>query len=68
MDEIALKNVFFISGLGADNTIFQFLDLTYCKPVFLDWIKPDKREKLVDYALRLKEEYHLPDNAIVVGQ
>uniref|UniRef100_UPI00313C3563 alpha/beta fold hydrolase n=1 Tax=Dyadobacter sp. OTU695 TaxID=3043860 RepID=UPI00313C3563 len=52
----------------ADNTIFQFLDLTYCKPVFLDWIKPNKREKLADYALRMKAEYQLPDNAIIVGQ
>ena len=68
MDEIALKNVFFISGLGADNTIFRFLDLSYCKPVFLDWIKPNKLEKLADYAFRIKEEYHLPDNAIIVGQ
>lgn len=57
---------FFISGLGADKTVFQFLDLSYCKPVFIDWIPPQKKETLQHYAIRLKETL-IPDNAIIVG-
>lgn len=58
--------VFFLSGLGADKTVFQFLDLSYCHPVFIDWLPPKRREDLRDYAVRLKEEF-IPDNAVVVG-
>jgi pimeloyl-ACP methyl ester carboxylesterase len=58
--------VFFISGLGADKTVFQFLDLSYCKPVFIDWLDPEKNESLQHYALRLKDKF-LPDDATIVG-
>ena len=59
--------VYFISGLGADKTVFQLLDLSYCEPVFIDWIKPAKKEPLKAYALRLKAEKNMPDNAVIVG-
>jgi pimeloyl-ACP methyl ester carboxylesterase len=59
--------VYFISGLGADKTVFQLLDLTYCEPVFIDWITPFKNEPLPQYALRLKEETGIPDDAVIVG-
>src|SRR5215831_3807464 len=59
-------DVFFLSGLGADKTVFQFLDHSSYQPVFIDWLRPGKKESLQDYALRLKEEF-IPDRAIVVG-
>ncbi len=59
-------DVFFLSGLGADKTVFQFLDLGYCNPIFIDWIEPHKKESLQHYALRLKEKF-IPDNSIVIG-
>lgn len=58
--------VFFLSGLGADKTVFQFLDLSYCQPVFIDWLPPEKNEPLQDYALRLKDKF-IPDDATIVG-
>ncbi len=58
--------VFFLSGLGADKTVFQFLDLAYCEPVFIDWIKPNKNEALNQYAQRIKDIF-IPDDAVVVG-
>jgi len=51
-----LKKVYFISGLGADKRIFSFLDLSFCEPVFIDWITPLKNEKLESYALRLRQQ------------
>lgn len=51
-----MKTVYFISGLGADKRAFTFLDLSFCNPVFIDWIKPEKKETLPQYALRLKEQ------------
>lgn len=61
-----MKKVYFISGLGADKRAFTFLDLSFCQPVFIEWIKPLKNESLQEYALRLKEQIKEP-NPIVVG-
>jgi pimeloyl-ACP methyl ester carboxylesterase len=61
-----LKKVYFISGLGADKRAFSFLDLSFCEPVFIEWIKPLKNESLQGYALRLKEQIKEP-GAVIVG-
>jgi len=58
--------VYFLSGLGADKTVFQLLDLSFCEPVFIDWIGPRYNETLQQYALRIKEQY-IPGDAIIVG-
>lgn len=60
-------DVYFFSGLGADKTVFQFLDLSFCNPVFIEWITPLKKETLEGYAIRLKEHYQIPDNAFIAG-
>ena len=61
-----MKKVYFISGLGADKRAFSFLDLSFCEPVFIEWIKPYKKESLKDYALRLKVQ--IPDpHPIIIG-
>jgi len=61
-----LKKVYFISGLGADKRAFSFLNLSFCEPVFIEWIKPLENESLQGYALRLKEQITGPE-PIVVG-
>lgn len=55
-----MKKVYFISGLGADQRIFSYLDLSFCEPVFIDWISPLKNESLENYALRLRQQ--IPEN------
>jgi pimeloyl-ACP methyl ester carboxylesterase len=61
-----MKNVYFLSGLGADKRVFSFLDLSFCKPIFIDWLKPVKNEPLQNYALRLRKE--IPENdPLIVG-
>lgn len=61
-----MKKVYFISGLGADRRVFSFLDLGFCEPVFIDWIKPEKKETLQSYALRLRSL--IPEEApVIVG-
>lgn len=61
-----MRNVYFISGLGADKRAFSLMDLSFCNPVFIEWIKPEKKETLQHYALRLAEQITEPD-AIIVG-
>jgi pimeloyl-ACP methyl ester carboxylesterase len=61
-----MKKVYFISGLGADKRAFSMLDLSFCEPFFIDWIKPHKKESLKHYALRLRQQ--IPDeHPTVVG-
>jgi len=47
-------NVYFISGLAADRTVFKNLILpAHCTAVYLDWIEPQPEETLAQYAQRL---------------
>lgn len=61
-----MKKVYFISGLGADKRAFSFLDLSFCEPVYIEWIKPLPKESLKDYALRLKDQITDP-HPVVIG-
>jgi pimeloyl-ACP methyl ester carboxylesterase len=48
-----MKKVYFIAGLGADSRAFTFLDLSFCQPVFIDWVTPSNKETLASYAEKL---------------
>jgi pimeloyl-ACP methyl ester carboxylesterase len=58
--------VYFISGLGADKRAFQYLDLGFCNPVFVDWIPPLPGEHISNYAARIKEQIS-EEEPIIVG-
>ncbi len=61
-----MQKVYFISGLGADKRAFSLLDLSFCEPVFMDWINPLPHETLKSYAARLRS--NIPDeHPTVVG-
>jgi len=62
---IPSRKVYFISGLGADKRSFSLLDLSFCNPVFIDWIKPLPDESLAGYALRLREQITEQDPVII---
>jgi len=61
-----MQKVYFISGLGADKRAFSLLDLSFCEPVFIDWINPLKNESLEKYALRLRQQIK-DEHPIIVG-
>jgi len=50
-----MQTIYCLSGLGANEKVFQFLDLSFAKPVFIQWLPPRQNETLRQYALRLKE-------------
>jgi len=60
-----MKRVYFISGLGADRRVFEALDLSWCEPVFVSWIKPLRQESLTDYAGRLRQQINDPAPVVV---
>lgn len=61
-----MRNVYFFSGLGADERIFQNLDLSFCNPIFIKWNLPFKNESIESYATRLLEQIN-DENPILIG-
>lgn len=61
-----MKKVYFIAGLGADKRAFSFLNLDFCQPQFIDWVKPNREETLASYADVLFS-YIKDEEATIVG-
>ncbi|MCC6583661.1 MAG: alpha/beta hydrolase [Chitinophagales bacterium] len=61
-----MKNVYFFSGLGADERVFRYLDLSFCNPVFINWNLPQNNESIENFALRLSEQIN-EKNPILIG-
>jgi len=62
-----VQTIYCISGLGADEGVFQYLDLSFVKPVFINWISPLKNETLSAYALRLQQKFIHEESPVIVG-
>lgn len=48
-----MRNVFVVSGLGADEKVFHKLVLPGYKLVHVKWVATDKKESMADYAKKL---------------
>jgi hypothetical protein len=62
-----MKTLYCISGLGADEKVFQYLDLSFSNPVFIKWIPPLPNEALGNYAIRLKEQFIHDTDPVILG-
>lgn len=62
-----MQTVYCISGLGADEKVFKFLDLSFAKPVFIRWPEPIRKETLQQYALRIKQEFIHEPAPVILG-
>jgi pimeloyl-ACP methyl ester carboxylesterase len=51
-----MKELFLISGLGADRRVFVFLDLSEYKLNHVEWIQPLSDESIEQYATRLLKQ------------
>lgn len=61
-----MERIYVISGLGADHTVFQKLDLPGFELVHIKWVKPEKADTLNLYAQRLIAQIK-DENPIVMG-
>lgn len=59
--------IYFISGLGADERVFQFLDLSKIEYQFIKWAEPQKNENLPSYCKRLLQQIDLGQEVILIG-
>lgn len=58
--------IYGISGLGADKRVFDFLNLDY--PLIpVEWIEPNKKESLKDYAMRLSKVINIQSDFGLIG-
>ncbi|MEM6597596.1 MAG: alpha/beta hydrolase [Cyanobacteria bacterium P01_D01_bin.36] len=64
--DATLKPIYFVSGLGADERIFQWLRYDGYRPVHIRWVDPEKGESIEAYAKRLCLQIK-DDNPFVVG-
>ena len=60
------ETVYCISGLGADERLFQFIDID-AKKKAIKWIKPYKNENLREYAKRLEGQIEKNSKIILIG-
>ena len=60
------KNIYCISGLGADKRVFTKLQFKGYNPVHIEWLPPSEKETLTDYAKRLAAEI-TDENPILIG-
>jgi pimeloyl-ACP methyl ester carboxylesterase len=61
-----LKDIYLLSGLGADRRVFDYVDLQGFKLNHIDWIDPLEDEKIEAYAKRLLAQ--IPTNKpILIG-
>ncbi|MBM0742268.1 alpha/beta hydrolase [Phormidium sp. CLA17] len=64
--EKALKDVYFMSGLGTDERVFRLLKCEGYRPVHIHWLQPERGEAMQAYAKRLTAQIHA-DRPIIVG-
>jgi pimeloyl-ACP methyl ester carboxylesterase len=59
---------YFIPGLAADQRVFRHIRLpeNYAA-VYLEWIKPEPRESLKDYAIRMARQINTTEPFILIG-
>ena len=62
-----MQKVYFVSGLGADDRVFQFLDLPGVDKVFIQWETPGPDEPLAAYCRRLLPQFDRSQEINLVG-
>lgn len=59
--------IYFISGLGADERVFQFLNIADHSFKHIKWVDTQRSESITDYATRLTPQIDLTQEIILIG-
>lgn len=60
------KEIYLLSGLGADQRVFDFLELSNFKQIYIEWIEPLPKESIENYAQRLSAQIKTI-NPVLIG-
>jgi esterase/lipase len=61
-----MRDIYLLSGLGADKSAFNFIDLSGFHANHIEWIKPIENEQIENYAKRLSKQIQT-DKPIIIG-
>lgn len=61
-----MRDIYLLSGLGADKSAFNFIDLSDFNANHIEWVNPAENEQIENYAKRLSKQIQT-DNPIVIG-
>lgn len=61
-----MKKIFLLSGLGADQRVFKFLEFNGKPTQAIEWIKPKRGESILTYAKKLTEQID-EENPVLLG-
>lgn len=64
--ENSLKDIYCVSGLGADERVFQKLKFQGYQPVHIKWVEPESGESIADYTRRLTTQIKA-EKPILIG-
>lgn len=65
-DKNLKPKIYCVSGLGADERVFQKLKFEGYNPVHINWLEPEKKETIADYAQRLTAQIN-SEKPIIIG-
>lgn len=60
------KDIYILSGLGADERVFKNLDLSNYNVCFVKWVIPERNESIENYAARLVQQITV-NKPILIG-
>lgn len=63
---ISTKNIYCISGLGADERAFERLNINGCSLKYLKWVSPEEKETVSSYASKMLDHVTEP-NPVIIG-
>jgi hypothetical protein len=63
--ELTMKEIYLLSGLGADKRVFDFVDFSAFKINYVEWIEPLHNETIESYAKRLLTQIHTHKPALI---
>lgn len=63
----AMKAIYYISGLGADERVFGYLQLKCENQKHVKWVTPKPQEGLHEYCKRLLDQIDLSQDIVLIG-
>lgn len=62
-----MSKIYFLGGLGLDNSIINDISLRDNKLVFIDWEKPAQKETLTSYSSKIISKYNIDIDSTLIG-
>ena len=60
------NKIYFVSGLGADQRVFQKLKLSGYQAIHIQWVEPESQESIAEYTQRLISQIK-SEKPIIIG-